>query len=690
MKKLEKIIRQWLERPWVPPLVFLVLCFLSYGLVINQLGFYWDDWAKSLVYRIFGPEGYAAYYAEDRPISGWSQIAFISLFGDRPLYWQIFTLSLRWLTAVSIWWTLRVLWPGFRFLALLTAALFSVYPVFKQQAVAVTFHQQWLQYLFCFVSFGAMLLAWRKKRLFWPLTALSLLLMALELTITEYFIGVELLRPVMLWFMAGEQEKHFFPRLKRLMVSYAPYLALTAAYVIYRLFFIRLTGDDPYRANTLFEFFQAPWQVLSMYTGIVWRESLYMLVTHWYEALKPELFADDALPYMRLSWLAAFAAGAGLLFYLWAAPDQDGGEESDRGRVLRQALLLGLAGTLMGALPAWITGRLVIFDIHSDRYALPAMFGLSLLTVALLTWFASQRLQRAAAVCLLVALAVGANIRVSNDYRWEWTAQTRFFWQLYWRAPYLQPGTAVVLDKEAFPNNGLFSMSSALNFLYPQEKNPERLAYWMYALGRRYNANSLTDPEKMTFSTQFRSLKFKGAAPKSVLVYYNTAQATCLWVVTPEDVGDPALSPLLEVALPMSSQSNILPEPISTDYPDTSIFGPEPGHAWCYYYQKAALAQQSSDWQTIADLGDAAAALGYSPENSASNTPHEWRPFIEAYARLGRYDEAREITRQSALKGEKFNPWLCSIWDGIPAEAENEDNLMNARAEVFTSLGCKP
>jgi hypothetical protein len=69
--------------------------------------------------------------------------------------------------------------------------------------------------------------------------------------------------------------------------------------------------------------------------------------------------------------------------------------------------------------------------------------------------------------------------------------------------------------------------------------------------------------------------------------------------------------------------------------PPRQPFGPEPEHTWCYFYQKASLARQQGDWETVGRLGDEAQAAGYSP-----NDPVEWMPFLEGYLNLGQDDQA--------------------------------------------------
>ena len=49
----------------------------------------------------------------------------------------------------------------------------------------------------------------------------------------------------------------------------------------------------------------------------------------------------------------------------------------------------------------------------------------------------------------------------------------------------------------------------------------------------------------------------------------------------------------------------------TTPSPPPMLFGPEPPHTWCYYFQKADLARQRGDWDEVARLGDEARELGF-------------------------------------------------------------------------------
>ena len=73
-------------------------------------------------------------------------------------------------------------------------------------------------------------------------------------------------------------------------------------------------------------------------------------------------------------------------------------------------------------------------------------------------------------------------------------------------------------------------------------------------------------------------------------------------------------------------------------HPPSSIFGQEPTHNWCYYYEKASLARQQNNWETIVRLGEEASLKGFSPSDEI-----EWMPFLQAYIILGEKDKIQQI-----------------------------------------------
>lgn len=663
------------------PLLFLCICAACFGILAPTLGFYWDDWAKTLVNVLYGMQGYWDYYASDRPYSGWTHILLVTLFGNGRVTWQLINLALRWAGVTAMWWSLTRLWPRARFEISLAAALFAVYPVFTQQAAAVTFHQQIMQYALYFVSMGLMIEALRHPRRYWLFTIFSLLVQAVQLTVTEYFVGVELLRPFFIWFLLAEKEPQLLPRFKKTLRAYIPYFLFIAAYVYWRMFLFKLPNADPHQITMLQSLLQNPVAALPQWFETVLVDSMYVILGSWAPAVGMGISAD-IVPSGWFSWaVGALLAGLmGAYYYLTHSKALDG---PDQNRWILQAIPLGLMTVLLGCMPAWVTGRSVLDDYHANRFALPAMFGAALLLVALIIWLARTRWQAVLLTALLVGISGSYQVRMLNEYRWLWSDQQDFFWQLYWRAPHLEPGTALLFQKEPFPNQGLFSTSSAANLLYPQPEGWEKMAYWVYTLEPRY-LGKLPEEASPNLNSTFRSLSFSGKLNESIVLHNDPAYSNCWWVLDRRDQLHPYLPDILKDYIVVSDLSQIHVLIGEDRQPPADLFGEEPAHGWCYYFEKAELAYHVQDWEGLAELGRDALAAGYAPDQTASNVPREWLSFIEAFARTGDMETASALSEASFNRDPEYQPMLCSVWNHL-----TEDDLAGVKdAQAWSTLGC--
>jgi hypothetical protein len=648
---------------WAVPLALLALLVISFGLFIPLLGFYWDDWPVILTGRLQGAAGFLRFYEHDRPVSAWTYILTFPLLGSRPVVWHVFSLLLRWLTSAALWWVLIRIWPRQQREAAWAAFLFAVYPVFTQQSIAVAYSQHWICYLLYFSSLGAMVQAHRTERLRLPLTLLSVSTALLHLLTMEYFAGLELLRPLLLWVLASEQPGSRRQRIMVVVRRWLPYLAVLAGFTIWRLFFLEFPGEDANAPRLLQEFLRAPGDTVLRFFEMAAQDTIHVLLFSWSKILAPENIAlrDRSILF---SWgMGVLAAvGTALFFFRQRRNINPGAEIGTVWR--RQAVIIGAAALLLGMIPVWLTDRQIIVGTYSNRFGLPAMFGASLMLAGLLSELIRRPSQRIVLVALLVGLAVSSHLRTANNYRWSWVRQTRFYHQLAWRAPGLQPGTAIFSDGEIFSYAPLTRASDS------------HLPYWFFSLGREFQYSIEEFRQGMPLERTFRHYTFSGSSKDGLVIFYNPDQHDCLNILIPEDANAPNLLEITRKALPNSNLSRIDPSPLRPGYPPEEIFGPEPERGWCYYYQKADLARQTKDWEQAAALGDAAQAAGFTPDESASFTPLEWLPMIEGYARTGRWDEAEKLSLEIYQNDRRIDARLCNLWDTLetttPASEQRE------------------
>ncbi|MCJ7624988.1 MAG: hypothetical protein MUO76_15920, partial [Anaerolineaceae bacterium] len=121
------------------PLALLAVCLISYSLLISHLGFYWDDWPINWIAQRLGADGLTRYFSTNRPVWGMLYKLTTPLLGPEPWHWHIFAVFWRWLSAVALWWLLRIIWPRHQEPALWAGLLLAVYPGSIEQFIALVY-----------------------------------------------------------------------------------------------------------------------------------------------------------------------------------------------------------------------------------------------------------------------------------------------------------------------------------------------------------------------------------------------------------------------------------------------------------------------------------------------------------------------------------------------------------------------
>jgi hypothetical protein len=411
------------------------------------------------------------------------------------------------------------------------------------------------------------------------------------------------------------------------------------------------------------------------------RDSIYVLISNWLEVFQVQTL-DASLPMNLLSWgLAIFVI---IVFWIYLSCVYRKGDENQQATLSwpRQALFVGVFALLVGMIPVWMTNRQVTVGTYSDRYAIPAMVGASIFITGLLYTFLSKWSHRAFVLATLVGLSVGLHFRVANEYRWDWTAQERFYWQLYWRAPAIKPETSFLSEGGFFQYVTKYSLATAINSLYPVSEGTTDVPYWAFELD---NTDVTKLEEGTDLNAAMRTLTFSAPAENSLVILYDGKNNSCLWVLSETDVYYQALPSRTRDALYLSNLSRILPTSSDSTYPDENIFGLEPEHTWCYYFEKADLARQSGDWETVSSLSNQAISEGYKPNNL-----YEWIPFIEGYLHMRNWDKAQSLTIDIFNQDQGNRAALCAAWSrSIEAmtfsPAENE-TILSVQNELDCSV----
>lgn len=673
-RKMAQVWESWRLPAWSVPLALLALAVLAYGLLLGGLGFYWDDWPWIWIGHTSGVGGMLSIDRLFRPLSGVILAASYLLAGENPQVWQLLALVYRWLAAVSLWWALGQVWPGRGGRVAWVAALFLVYPGFTHQFVAVNSSRHILPLASFFLSLGLMAKAARQPRFSLGAHTLALLLGLATMLASEYYYGLELLRPLVLWLALSDLPGRR-RRISRLIWLWAPYLLLAVGVFAWR-YLVSLQVNYPV---TLISQAQAQPAAALLATARTLLGDLYLTTAGaWAKAFafpSPLVFGErKTLAYWSLS------AGCALLAFLFL--HRLGRDHSEAGW-WRSALPLGTVAGLLAGIPFLATGLEVGLGFPASRAALPFSLAASLvlagLVDALLPWRALKHLLLA---CLL-GLAVGAQFQSAASFQRDWNYQVDFLRQLSWRAPGIQPGTA--LFTQELPNfySSDNSLTAALNWLYAPEYTSGDLPLMLFYLEQRLGTSVPDLKSGSPLTGEYGVHDFHGLAQDALVIYYKPP--ACLRVLhLVYDAGFPQLPNLLERALPLANPGRILPAGGGLPGAPPGLSGSQPGAGWCYYFQKADLARQQGEWDSVVALGEAAFALGDSPNHAS-----ERAPFIQGYAYTGRWQRARELTLEALRINKLMGPMLCSLWADILAHtpASNErDSVVQA---LVDRLDCR-
>lgn len=674
-----KIIRRF----FTFPVLLLILGILAFGIQAGWLGFYLDDWV--VLYHIFrgGWERLAAYsFGVNRPLGAWPWWLGFSLLGYSPVRWQWWSLAWRLITAVFLWMGWKEIFPEKKADINLACALFLVYPIFLQQTAAVTFSDHWICFalyaMSVFLMARAITARGREGRVL--LTALALLTSGIELFTLEYFVGLELIRPLLLWF--GFRDIPRKGRGKKVLAYELPYTALLGVFLAWRFIWMPTPGFDRNQPVLLSGLIHTPLATGSAFMVKAIQDILQATIGAWYPTYNPAAVTLTPITDL-LSWgVAAVAFGVAFLFFSGRFTLE---EESAIGEI-KPGTWIGIGFILMiaGLLPAWVTGQQLFSNgNYADRFGLAAMPGASLLVVGLTGWLVRRRHQ-IFLVCLLIALAAGYQFRLANAYRRNWEQESRLAWQLSWRVPGLAAGTAVYGDGTLAA--GSWADIAWLNFLYGSPAGSSGLNAtednWYYDLNK-IKPGEVPPRGQALSESRFERLSFQGNTSDSLVIQFKTVDHQCLWVVSEVDQANPYLNPRVKEALPLSDLSRIVLSGRVNPLVRT-IFLPEPVHEWCYYFEKAQLAVQQARWDDVKVLWQGVQAGGLK-----TGVAIEYLPFIEGFARGGDFATALAISQRAESIDLHMQDPLCRTWKAI-FEADNDasSGVAGQREAVVGQLGC--
>jgi hypothetical protein len=629
---------------FVATLLILFTTLITYGVSIPNLGYYHDDWFVLWSGQTRGAESLVPLFSTDRPFMGVVYSVVYRLLGDSIINWHLYALLWRLIGGLAFFWILRLIWPNEKYLTTLMAVLFVIYPGFLSQPNANTKQNHLYGFGTALLSIALMLQALKTNNQGWKIvcSVLSLLLTANYLWIYEYMIGFEGTRLILLGYVLFQDGVREFRTLAREIFKRVwPYWLVTAGFLYWRIFVFegeRNATDVSGLAGSYLSNFRFMSIRLILETM---KDFLDASVFAWFV----ETYHQFSLaPYSNLVFalLIAGIVASSVWLYAFLFNKRWGTDyhEVEAPRLSKDFLWIGAIVILFAISPVILSGRqLDLYDPYKS-YGLHPTVGVVLFVTGMMFMF--QPAFRRWMLIALIGISVSTQVLNADYWKQYWDIQREMAWQLTWRAPDIKDDTLVMASiSGGFNPQQDYEVWGPINLIY----NPGAAKAPAIQAEVLNSDTAYSIFRKDVKNNHVRDIRLHRDFNNVLLISYPSS-VSCFHVIDgtlPVYAGSESL--LVQQVGSYSHVDRILPSGTSP-VPPASIFGMEPEHDWCYYYQKASLARQSGNWEEVGRLYDHVREL-----NLETDDKSEVIPFFEGLVNLGRHEDARSLYREE-IKGQ--------------------------------------
>jgi hypothetical protein len=654
------ILKVFKNETFIAVLLVSLTTLITYGVSIPRLGFYYDDWYVLWSGQARGAASLIPLFSTDRPFMGVVYSQVYHLLGDTIVNWHLYALLWRMIGGLAFFWILRLLWPEHKYLTTLMAVLFVIYPGFLSQPDANTKQNHLYGFGTALLSIGFMLQAIKLKSKVWKIIffAFSILLTVNYLFIYEYMIGLEGMRFVLLGVLLYQQG---FKKYRILAVEvfkrWWPFVLAAAGFLYWRFFIFESS-----RVAT------NPARLAGSYLGNLRHMSIRLVLEITKDFLDTSIFAWFVKPYFLISGAQYSDLGFALLvatfviilvwLYLFLSKKWWGTDyqAEEKPRPFVQFLWIGALITLCAVAPVIASGRNVDLTDSYKSYGLHPIGGVVIFVAGLVLML--QPKFRRLILIALIGISVSAQVLNASGFWVQfWRYERETWWQLTWRAPDIRDGTLVMAYlPDGYRLQQDYEIWGPVNLIYrPGPAESPAISAEVLTQDTVYDIFT-----GEVIDNRVRDIKLHKDYNDLLLISLPARNACIHLIDGTLPVYSENESLLLQQVGGYSHIDRIVPTG-NAPIPPAAIFGPEPPHNWCYYYQKAALARQVGDWKEIGKLYDQTIALGLEPSDQS-----EILPFFEGLVNLGRIDEAKKIYNQE-IKGRKQLRYpLCNFLSKDP------------------------
>lgn len=627
--------------------VFLVLSSaLTYLPNLHKVSYLYDDWYLMYAAQVKGITAFFDIFRIDRPMRALVMMPAYLLFGDNPFYYNLNAYLMRLLSAFGLWWALRMLWPRAHSFTFVTALFFLLYPGFLSQLNGIDYQSQMVSLAAATISIALSFYAALNEK---PVRRFFAILFATMLGwfymgLVEYEIGLEAFRFLGLYILSRHETPDYKKALGTTWKQALINLHIPLVFLFFRVFIFKSARRATNIAYQLVGFVDSPFL-----TSVRW---LFQLLEDLWEVIF--LAWGGRLGVINSGWrirelllMAGIALALAFLLYFLLRSFFPKEENNLAGYPVSELLLFGIITVVSAQIPVIMVGRQVNFTDFS-RYALAGSAGAALLLSGILHAISPRRLRF---LLISIFLTVAVFTHQANTLRFAQITETmrNFWWQVSWRVPQIAEGTTLVAHYTpgAIPED--YVIWSPANMIYYPKKGEDPVSPTLSAMiPNQENFLILAaSPNKVLFRNRRSIHVFTDLS--RILVLSQPGPNSCVHILDGKQL---EVSPFEKETIMLFAQYSDVTTILTKESfhtPPSLIFGSEPAHGWCYYYQRASLARQQQDWDSILLLADKVESLRLKPSD-----PIEWLPFLEAYARENYPDKVEVMLDAISQRDRSF------------------------------------
>jgi hypothetical protein len=656
--------RMWFKNA----LILVFIASLTYLPLITKFGYTHDDWYLMYSAGAHGSSALQEIFSVDRPGRVLVMVPAYELFGANPLFYNLSAFLFRVLGGLALFGILRLLWPRHTVATTGMALLFLIYPGFLSTPNAIDYQSHIVGLAAALLSIWLTLRAVRSEssmnRIL--LHAGAVLLGWLYLSQMEWYIGFEFLRWSCVVVLSSRLGGTVLQKGIRAIRWAYPSILIPLVFLFWRLFFFvsERSATDVDRQLELFKLY--PVQTVYHWAVQVIQDLYDVLVAAWITPI------SQLAAYIEIwGWLLGIITAGVVVFLLFRFDKTFGAGADDQPGFTREALWLGLLTAIAGLIPIAMVNREVAFPSFS-RYALVSSVGVAIFIVALLNIIPARGL-RYLGFALFLMVAMLTHHANSVKFAQEVAMARNFWWEVSWRIPQLAPRTTLIGN---YPIGAVeedyFIWGPANLVYYPENQAAKGIQPAIFAaVLNKDTVTKVLAQKRQEFDNRKNIITYKNY--RNILILTQPTLESCVHVINGLQPEISELEPdSIRSMGPYSELEHILVDE-APHTPPLLVFGPEPDHGWCYYYQKASLARQRGDWSEVLRMGEEAFESDLAPEDGI-----EWMPFLQAYAHTGNVERLEELAPQitsSSYLAQQVCQSITSMPDASEAVHETVKSL---------------